>query len=155
MKHFTYYQDVAVMKILISSGLEKLRSEKIIYCLVNPILRKLVTWAMRSSETDFFFEKTGVQKLFARTTKNTIISPNFLVWKFCGKAQFAPSFVQFVQNYAETAPFHKTATKFHCIRWNYGVFHSATCKSFIETFWPYLELMKVYSPASGNKVLIL
>ena len=22
------------------------------------------------------------------TTKNTVISPNFLVWKFCGKAQF-------------------------------------------------------------------
>ena len=43
MKHFTYYQDVAVMKMLISNGLRKLRSEKKIYCLVNPILRKLVT----------------------------------------------------------------------------------------------------------------
>ena len=34
---------------------------------------------MRSSETDFFFEKTGVEKLFAHTSKNTLISPNFLV----------------------------------------------------------------------------
>ena len=27
------------------------------------------------------------------TTKNTVISPNFLVWKFCGKAQFPHSFM--------------------------------------------------------------
>ena len=26
------------------------------------------------------------------TVKNTVISPNFLVWKFCGKAQFLRSF---------------------------------------------------------------
>ena len=26
------------------------------------------------------------------TTKNTAISPNFLVWKFCGNAQFPHSF---------------------------------------------------------------
>ena len=26
------------------------------------------------------------------TAKNTVISPNFLVWKFCGKAQFPHSF---------------------------------------------------------------
>ena len=24
----------------------------------------------------------------SKTAKNTVISPNFLVWKFCGKAQF-------------------------------------------------------------------
>ena len=29
------------------------------------------------------------------TTKNTVISPNFLVQKFCGKAQFSYSFGQF------------------------------------------------------------
>ena len=28
------------------------------------------------------------------TAKNTIISPNFLMWKFCGKAQFSHSFGQ-------------------------------------------------------------
>ena len=42
--------------------------------------------------------------------KNTAISPNFLVWESCGKAQFRQSFVQFARNYAETAPFHKIAT---------------------------------------------
>ena len=42
--------------------------------------------------------------------KNTAISPNFLVWEFCGKAQFPNSFVRFARNYAETAAFHKIAT---------------------------------------------
>ena len=36
------------------------------------------------------------------TAKNTVISPNFLVWKFCGKAQFPHSFGRFARNYAET-----------------------------------------------------
>ena len=31
--------------------------------------------------------------------KNTVITPNFLVWKFCGKAQFPHSFGRFA-NYA-------------------------------------------------------
>ena len=33
--------------------------------------------------------------------KNTVISPNFLVWTFCGKAQFPQSFGR-RRNYAET-----------------------------------------------------
>ena len=37
------------------------------------------------------------------TAKNTEISPNFLVWKFCGKAQFPHSFGRIARNYAETA----------------------------------------------------
>ena len=41
------------------------------------------------------------------TTKNTVISPNFLMWKLCGKAQFPQSFGRFAQNFAETLPFHK------------------------------------------------
>ena len=41
------------------------------------------------------------------TVKNTVIPPNFLVWKFCGKAQFPHSFGRIAQNYAETVPFHK------------------------------------------------
>ena len=44
------------------------------------------------------------------TAKNTVISPNFLVWKFCGKAQFLHSFGRFARNYAETVPFHKIST---------------------------------------------
>ena len=34
----------------------------------------------------------------------------FLLWKFCGKAQFPHSFVRFVRNYGETVPFHKIFT---------------------------------------------
>ena len=33
------------------------------------------------------------------TAKNTVISRNFLVWKFCGKAQFLHSFRQFFKVY--------------------------------------------------------
>ena len=45
--------------------------------------------------------------LYRNTIKNTVISPNFLVWKFCGKSQFPHSFGRFARNYAETVPFHK------------------------------------------------
>ena len=41
------------------------------------------------------------------TAANTVISPNFVAWKFCGKEQFLHSFGRFPQNYAETVPFHK------------------------------------------------
>ena len=44
------------------------------------------------------------------TAKNTVISPNFMVWKFCGKAQFPHSFGRIAQNYVETVPFHKIST---------------------------------------------
>ena len=44
------------------------------------------------------------------TAKNPVISPSFLVWKFCGKAQFPNSFGRFSRNHAETVPFHKIST---------------------------------------------
>ena len=37
------------------------------------------------------------------TAKNTVISPNFLVWKFYGKEQFPHSFGRIAQNYVETS----------------------------------------------------
>ena len=40
-----------------------------------------------------------------KTTKNTIISPNFLAWKFCEKTQFPHSFGRFTRNYAKTVLF--------------------------------------------------
>ena len=39
--------------------------------------------------------------------ENTLILPNFLVWKFCRKAQHQHSFGWIAQNYAETVPFRK------------------------------------------------
>ena len=41
------------------------------------------------------------------TAKNTAISPDFLVCKFCGKAQFPQSLGRIAQNFAETVPFRK------------------------------------------------
>ena len=35
------------------------------------------------------------------TAKNTVISPNFLVWEFCGKTQFPHIFGRIARNYAE------------------------------------------------------
>ena len=46
--------------------------------------------------------------LAKNTTKNTVILPNFLVWKFCGKTHFSHSFARI---YAETEPFYKISTQ--------------------------------------------
>ena len=44
------------------------------------------------------------------TAKNPVIAPNFLMWKFCGKAQFPHSFGRIARNYAETVSCHKIST---------------------------------------------
>ena len=44
------------------------------------------------------------------TTKSTVISPNFLVWKFCEKVQFPHIIGRIARNYAETVPFHKISS---------------------------------------------
>ena len=75
----------------------------------------------------FFFHKLK-KKWWKKTAKNIIASPNFLVWKFCGKAQFLHSFGWFAKNYAESVPFHKIPQE---IRWNYGIFRNvAFCNAF-------------------------
>ena len=40
--------------------------------------------------------------VFKITEKNTVISSDFLVWKFCGKSQFPHGFGRIARNYAET-----------------------------------------------------
>ena len=44
------------------------------------------------------------------TAEKVVISPNFLVWNFCEKAQFPHSSRRFARNYTETVPFHKIST---------------------------------------------
>ena len=44
------------------------------------------------------------------TAKNTAISPNFLVWKFCGNAQFPHSFAWISEIYLENVRFQKIST---------------------------------------------
>ena len=48
----------------------------------------------------FFLSK--FQGYVPSTAKNTLISSNFLVWEFCGKAPFPHSFGQIARNYAHT-----------------------------------------------------
>ena len=52
---------------------------------------------------------TAIRLLTLYTVENTVISPNFLVWKFCGKAQFSHSFGRIPKlfgNYAFPQNFH-------------------------------------------------
>ena len=42
---------------------------------------------------------------------NTVISPNFLVWKICGYAQFPQSFGWITRNSTETVRFHKISLR--------------------------------------------
>ena len=53
------------------------------------------------------------------TAKNTVISPDFLMWKFCGEAQFPHSFGRFAQNYTETVPFRKIFTPGNQVKLRY------------------------------------
>ena len=45
------------------------------------------------------------------TSKNTSIPPDFMVLKFCGKAQFLHSFGRITRNYAETVLFQNSDTR--------------------------------------------
>ena len=51
--------------------------------------------------------------------KNTVISSNFLVWKFCGKAYFPQSLGGIAQNCAEIVPFHKIYTPGNKVKLRY------------------------------------
>ena len=53
------------------------------------------------------------------TAKNTVISPDFLVWKFCGKAQFLDSFGRFARNYAEIVSFRKISAPGNQVKLRY------------------------------------
>ena len=78
-----------------------------------------------------------VQIAKKRTTAEiAVVSPNFLVWKFCGHAQFPHSFWQFARNYAETVPVHKIFTLWNYLKLRH--FSNAHCiKTYPNTefFW--------------------
>ena len=65
------------------------------------------------------------------TAKNTVISPDFLVQKFCGKEQFPHSFAWFARNYAETVPFHKFSTPGNFMK----IFISLSTKPTLTWWW--------------------
>ena len=58
------------------------------------------------------------RKVF-NTAQNTKILPNFLVWKFCGKAQFPQSFGQIAWNSTETVHFQKISTPWNYVKFRY------------------------------------
>ena len=67
-------------------------------------------------------KKSSVTKgvnLKRSTAQNTLISPNFLVWKFGGKAQFPLSFGGIARNYAETVLFHNISTPGNLVKLSY------------------------------------
>ena len=72
------------------------------YCIVFPFKESLFAgeqncWRLLVSKTfeDLLLSLNFMMSRFKmNTAKNTVISPNFLVWKFCGKAQFLHSFGQ-------------------------------------------------------------
>ena len=88
-----------------------------VYTYFKRFTRCYPRWKLFSSLKNFrvFFcddispipESRMANSSLSNTVKNTAISPNFLVWKFCGKAQFLQSFGRFARNYGETVPFHK------------------------------------------------
>ena len=58
----------------------------------------------------FFYKKHLYQSLFLNTIVdlhcvNIVISPNFLVWKICGKAQFPHSFGMICQKLCDNCAF--------------------------------------------------
>ena len=97
------------------------------------------------------------------TAKNTVISPNSLVWQFCGKAQFPHSFGRITRNYAEIVPFRKISTPENYVKLRYfmqcyvkmSVFGVILIRIFQHSDWiprdtPYLS---VFSPNAGKYVL--
>ena len=88
---------------------------------------KFLTWKMtyfsfRIAHLDFsiwYVNNTWNIDSMKTIARNTITSPNFLVRKFWGKAQFPHSFGRFTQNYAETVPFHKISTLGNLVKLGY------------------------------------
>ena len=66
------------------------------------------------------------------TTKNSVISSNFLVLRFCGKAQFPHSFPETMRKLCLSTKFPHQK-----IRWNYGIFRSALMNL---RYFSYIEL---------------
>ena len=92
-----------------------------------------LTGVLRFAAQYFFFELSG-KHFFKNTAWNTVISPYFLVQKFCGKAQFRQSFERFIQklSYAE-------------FRWNYGILLSGKRNDIIVLHLPrFSSLLEVF-----------
>ena len=81
------------------------------------------------------------------TAKNALISLNFLVWTFCGKAQFPQSFGRFARNSGETVHFRKICTPE--IRWKLRVFFAVLFETF-ASHWCFIWISKQLTNKKGE-----
>ena len=107
--------------------------------------RKYHCTKMKFSINDFFSKYdqicNAVQCIhFENTTRNSVILPNFLVWKFCGKARFPHRFGRFdyVGNCTFPQSFHTRKlgenTVFFAVEWKSpGESESRTLRKFYFT----------------------
>ena len=72
-----------------------------------------------SCELEFLKQLVLQYNLYSNTAKNTVISRNFLVWKFCRKVEFPQSFGRIARSYTETVPFCKMATPGNQVKLRY------------------------------------
>ena len=94
------------------------------------------------------------------TVKNTVISPNFLVWKFCSKARFLHGFGRLARNYAETLPFNKISTPENQVKLRYFlqwysliILDVIIVKRYSGQYFPAFGLnteISVFSPNAGK-----
>ena len=71
------------------------------------------------SQAERFVFTTLFVCILTITAKNTVMSHDFLMWKFCGKAQFPHSFGRIARNYAETMPCRKISTPGNQVKLRY------------------------------------
>ena len=107
----------------------------IVICSLIPVFGEHTFW-IRSVDFKIIFIVAGrnlwLKPLLSRRThqnvkvlyltfaaKNTVISRAFLMWKFCGKAQFPHSFGLIARNYVETTPFRKISTSGNHVKLRY------------------------------------
>ena len=102
--------------------------QNIFYFRLCDLFQKQLFRSIKNSHLYITIYREIFIKVF-NTSKNTVILPNFLVWKFCGKGQFLHSFGRFAQNYAKTVSFHKMSTP-----GNYGILRTASCYLFSIIF---------------------
>ena len=104
------------------------------------------------SFNDYIISEGG-PTIIIRHCEKCVTSPNFLVWKFCGKAQFSHSFGRLRQKLCGNGAFPQN---FHTRKLgeNYGVFRSAwwhrcwedqkVSKSWLRKMWTISLVLQVY-----------
>ena len=85
------------------------------------ILAVHVCWSVLLGMSCRFFVAIDIAypSTMIATAKYTVISPDFLMWKFCGKAKFPHSFGRFARNYVESVPSRKISTSGNQVKLRY------------------------------------